>query len=257
MDTTSLTQFKSAVIKSNGNLSDDLRISKAGRFETFYAPFEYINPQARLVLCGITPGRQQARNALLAARDALEHGKPDEEALREAKETASFSGPMRDTLVALLNSLQVGDAFGLNSCSELFGEARNLVHYTSLLRFPVLKDGVDYRGSTEMTTNSYLWSQIKDTFTNDLANLPRDALILPLGSAVSRTFDTAISYGLIDPHRVLKGLPHPSGANAERIAYFLGRKAREALSDKVNAAAMDHAKEQLLSQLQMWRSKLA
>jgi hypothetical protein len=31
---------------------------------------------------------------------------------------------------------------------------------------------------------------------------------------------------------VLVGLPHPSGANAERIAFFLGRKAQHALSGR-------------------------
>src|SRR5690606_24066209 len=136
MDATLFFNFRNAILNSNGNLSDDLRISQSGRFETFYAPFEYINPQAKLVLCGITPGRQQAKNALIAARHGLVQGKPDAEVLREAKETASFSGPMRDTLVALLNSLELRDAFGLNSCSELFDDARHLVHYTSLLRFP-------------------------------------------------------------------------------------------------------------------------
>ena len=35
--------------------------------------------------------------------------------------------------------------------------------------------------------------------------------------------------------RVLSGLPHPSGANAERIAFFLGRKKREDVSSKVDA----------------------
>jgi len=37
----------------------------------------------------------------------------------------------------------------------------------------------------------------------------------------------------------LHGLPHPSGANAERIAYFLGRKDRSALSAKTDAARLD------------------
>jgi hypothetical protein len=35
--------------------------------------------------------------------------------------------------------------------------------------------------------------------------------------------------GVLDAARVPNGLPHPSDANAERIAYFLGRKARDAL----------------------------
>ena len=35
--------------------------------------------------------------------------------------------------------------------------------------------------------------------------------------------------GILDPSHILDGLPHPSGANAERVAYFLGRKAMRVL----------------------------
>jgi hypothetical protein len=51
--------------------------------------------------------------------------------------------------------------------------------------------------------------------------------------------------GKLDPARVLEGLPHPSGANAERIAYFLGRKPREMLSAKTSAASIDAARERI------------
>ena len=37
-------------------------------------------------------------------------------------------------------------------------------------------------------------------------------------------------------------MPHPSDSNAERIAYFLGRKPREALSNKTNPDKYDQAK---------------
>jgi len=39
--------------------------------------------------------------------------------------------------------------------------------------------------------------------------------------------------------RILHGIPHPSGANAERIAYFLGRKDEAALSRQTNGAQID------------------
>jgi hypothetical protein len=55
--------------------------------------------------------------------------------------------------------------------------------------------------------------------------------------------------GVLDAARVLNGLPHPSGANAERIAYFLGRKARDALSPKTDATALDHARARLIGQI--------
>jgi len=49
---------------------------------------------------------------------------------------------------------------------------------------------------------------------------------------------------------ILAGMPHPSGANGERISYFLGRKDRDKLSSKTNPDKIDHAKEALLEKIQ-------
>ncbi len=54
---------------------------------------------------------------------------------------------------------------------------------------------------------------------------------------------------MIRRDRILHGLPHPSGANAERVAYFLGRKDRSTLSAKTNGAQIDAAREALLAQM--------
>ena len=49
--------------------------------------------------------------------------------------------------------------------------------------------------------------------------------------------------------QVLAGLPHPSGANAERIQYFLGRKDASRLSEKTNASLLDAARAALFSKV--------
>jgi hypothetical protein len=55
--------------------------------------------------------------------------------------------------------------------------------------------------------------------------------------------------GHFRPEQVLAGLPHPSGANAERIAYFLGRKEASRLSAKTNGAALDAARTALVGKV--------
>ena len=45
--------------------------------------------------------------------------------------------------------------------------------------------------------------------------------------------------------QVLAGMPHPSGANAERIAYFLGLKPKHAQSAKTDSAKLDQAQAHL------------
>jgi hypothetical protein len=99
-----------------------------------WAPFEHVVVGARLAVVGITPGRQQAENALRAFRDALSAGAAPAEALRRAKFTAAFSGPMRDKLVAMLDHVGAQHAVGVASCAVLFDPAQGLVHLTSALR---------------------------------------------------------------------------------------------------------------------------
>ena len=78
--------------------------------------------------------------------------------------------------------------------------------------------------------------------------LPK-AVFLPLGDKVSEALHYLADQGVLSRSRILDGLPHPSGANAERIAYFLGRKERSALSAKTSPEKLDAAKTQLLAQI--------
>ncbi len=66
----------------------------------------------------------------------------------------------------------------------------------------------------------------------EMRTLPK-ALYVPLGPAVSEAVEHVAAQQGLPTTQVLSGLPHPSGANAERIAFFLGRKRREDLSAKV------------------------
>jgi hypothetical protein len=47
-------------------------------------------------------------------------------------------------------------------------------------------------------------------------------------------------------------MAHPSGANAERIAYFLGRKARDALSGKTQPDVVDEGRSLAIRSLERW-----
>ncbi|PRC44158.1 hypothetical protein C6A85_000000101650, partial [Mycobacterium sp. ITM-2017-0098] len=120
-----------------------LRSEMAGprRIDIAYAPFDDANPQARIVLVGLTPGRQQMGNALREARRGLLAGFSEAEALAAAESFASFSGPMRTYLVAMLDSIGVNRLLGVSSTSTLWDGDTSLVHFTSVCRHPVFVDG--------------------------------------------------------------------------------------------------------------------
>lgn len=229
-------------------MNEDLRIAKEDDVEVWYAPFEYINPAARLVIVGITPGRTQMMNALRECRAQLERGASEEEALMAAKQTAAFSGAMRPNLIALLDRVGLQKMLGLASCAALFSERSELVQTTSILRNPVFVNGENYNGNPNMVRHPLLHQQLISGFGKDATALP-NAVFVPLGDKVSQALLYLADTGFIARERILEGLPHPSGANAERIAYFLGNKARTALSSKTSPEKLDHARMELSSRI--------
>lgn len=238
---------------SNGNPtkllnSANLTIAEQGQLRIAYAPFDYVNKAARLVIVGITPGETQAVAAIQQAQTALKTGATEAEALSRAKVHASFSGGMRNSLIAMLDAIGVAEHFGLSSTSELFSHGSNEVHFTSALRYPVFRKGKNYNGAPDMIRTPLL-RQILDTHLVDEARQLPDALWLPLGPKA----DAALAYirdqGHLSAGRILSGLPHPSGANAERIAVFLGRKNPQAASKQTNGLALVEARARLAAQI--------
>ncbi|WP_262499004.1 hypothetical protein [Pseudomonas sp. WS 5011] len=235
-----------STINLNGaDLPKELLLSSEGSVETFYAPFDYINTKARITICGITPGHQQTVNALSEARRQLKAGASIEEARRKAKETASFSGPMRSNLIAMLDHIGIPELLGIDSCARLFDTHTHLVHYTSALRYPVFVNGANYSGSPSMLKQKSMREQVETHLAEEVKALGNNCLYVPLGPKVAEALEHLQRQGLLKPEQVLAGLPHPSGANAERISYFLGNKTREHLSAKTNAQVLDAARTQL------------
>lgn len=254
----SLEQFSTLLSASTHNfatLPAELLLASEGNLQTFYAPFDHVNAGARVVLCGITPGLQQASRALDEARQQLQAGASIEHAKQAAKETASFAGPMRNNLTSLLDHIGLQTLLGIDSCARLFDTHRHLVHYTSALRYPVFVDGHNYSGSPAMLSRASLRHQVETHLAEEVRTLGPQCLYIPLGPKVTKVFEHLQAKSLLKPEQLLDGLPHPSGANAERISYFLGGKPREELSSKTNAAVLDGAKARLLSKLDTLRSE--
>lgn len=232
-----------------GRTSSDLTISDHGAFSVTYAPFDFINRSAELVLVGLTPGRTQAAIAIEAFQNALASGKSQDAALKIAKSTASFSGAMRNSLVAMLDAVGVPQKFQRETAEEFFLADSGLVHFTSALRYPVyLANGDNYSGAPRPLAQPALRSMVETHLAEEAAALPK-AIWVPLGGHAESSLQHLVARGALDEQRVLSGLPHPSGANAERIAYFLGRKSRDQLSVKTNADKIDAARATLLQQV--------
>lgn len=223
-------------------------LAREGRYSVHYIPFEHVNTHARLVIVGIAPGFVQWKNAMAETQRQLAAGAPLETLLRAARLTGAFSGAIRPNFVALLDAIGMQRWLGIASCATLFDRDADLVHIGAILRHPVFVDDRNYSGSPGMAKVPFLREQVLRYFAQEAAQLP-DALYIPMGASVAEGLDWLAGEGVIRRERILHGLPHPSGANAERVAYFLGRKGREALSAKTNPVQLDAARARLLAQM--------
>lgn len=219
----------------------------------YYAPFEYINPAARIVLVGITPGPTQMVNAVLEARRQLLKGATAVEAIEAAKKTAAFSGePLRGNLVTQLNHWGFPEWLGIRDSSELFeGLANlveglaNLVQTTSLLRYPTFVHGKDYAGTSDMTNprNELLRQHLFDYFAKEV-NEMKHALFVSLGPKVQAVLDFLAKEGVVDENRLIRGMLHPSGNNTYRIAYLVGDRQASEAPYRTNPFSYDQGRTQ-------------
>ncbi len=82
------------------------------------------------MLFDLTPGRTQAANALEALQGQLNAGRDLDRALAAAKSTASFSGSMRSSLIAMLDQVGVPQKFGRGSAATFFEPGSQRFHVT-------------------------------------------------------------------------------------------------------------------------------
>ncbi len=187
-------------------------------FGQFYAPFDWINEEADIVLIGITPGKRQAKTALRALRSELGRGATQNDAARIAKQAASFEGDMRTIATALMDRFQLNRVFELNSCADLFAAAKNRAHYTSLLRYPVLQwqtkkkatglvsGWFDYSGGVDAFKSRMMMRSIREHFELEIAGF-KSAWLVPFGPLPARALEDMARRGLVSRSRTVPPLP--------------------------------------------------
>ncbi|MBE5962099.1 MAG: hypothetical protein E7256_12100 [Lachnospiraceae bacterium] len=201
-------------------LKDAFLLEREGNIEIFYAPHnEYINPDARIFIVGITPGFQQMNDAIAAARKGMEEGHPIAEIQYECKRAARFSGSMRRNMIQMLDEVGVNEYLDLKSCTELFENRDDLLHTVSLIPYSVFVKGGNYTGHTpKLLKSEFLMKYVYENFVTELGKLHNpDVLIVPLGKAVEEALGVLVQKGIVKEDQILYGFPHPSGANGNRL----------------------------------------
>ncbi len=136
------------------------------------------------------------------------------------KQQASFAGPMRKNLVAMLDALGLGELLGIGSCESLFGKHRSLLHSTSAIRYPVFVNGRNYTGHAPLILDTPILREFVDVILAAELQRTGAAVVIPLGKAVSGVLDYLIGRGMLERGHCLIGFPHPSGQNGHRRREF-------------------------------------
>lgn len=211
-------------------LIDDFLVDKEGNIEIYYAPHnEYINPKAKIFIVGITPGFNQMSTAMATARKELEVSNDIKEIQYKCKVAGRFSGSLRKNIISMLNELELNEVLGITDCSKLFGEKDYLLHTVSLIPYSVFVKKANYTGHTpKLIKSDFLMKYVYDNFLSEIKSLDNfeNILLIPLGKAVEEVLCKLKEEGFISERQILKGFPHPSGANVNRIPQLNENKDR-------------------------------
>lgn len=229
MDKYYLEQIKKLEIKSKYKkediLTDTFLLEKDDSINIYFAPHNlYINKNAKIAIIGITPGWTQTE---VAYRFVVNNSKlEDSELLYLCKINSRFAGNMRTNLINMLDEIGVNTNLKLkNSCSELFEEKTELLHTTSLIKFPVFINDNNYNGySPNMLNNNLIKKYIYQYFIPEINNLNNNILCIPLGKSVERVLFELKKDGYLENMKILTGLPHPSPLNAHMTRIFNSNK---------------------------------
>ena len=191
-------------------------IKREDNIEIYYAPFDYINSKAKIMIVGITPGLQQ----MLQSFEAVNEGR----SLKEVKDLSSFKGSMRTTLIKYLDALNINKKLRIKSCESLFNINSKYLHSTSLIKYPVFDKGRNYSGSG-LLKKKILLDFLEAHFVKELKKLDK-TIIVPLGNTVSSTIDYLNNEFKLNLKCFLKGFPHPSGLNVRKDIQFKENKTR-------------------------------
>lgn len=225
-----LKKLKSQKRVISNELPKELLVYANNGLEIFYTPFELMEQdlggsKIKLFLVGISPGKQQALDAIAAYINDF-GGKSIEDGLIEE---ASFSDAvMRSNIYAMLDELGVNKALKISSTRELFTEKKShLLGVTSVLSLPVLKNGKNFTGSSpNISKTEVLRSMIDSLFVEELKELNQNALIVPLGLRVQEQLERLSKLKMVRSNSVLWGFPHPSGQNGWRLKFFNKNKSK-------------------------------
>ncbi len=201
-------------------------IDAAGSDELFYIPFEHVNPDARLVLIGITPGPTQLELAYAEAQRLLRAGSSERDVLIAAKRIGAFGGPsMRPNLVRMLKYFRIAQILGISNEEDLWDSASRHLHATSVVSHAAFRKGAMFAGSfAEVLVSKVFRTSFFEDFVPSVRQINPDAIYIALGPTPRAALEWCTVERILRKEQVLGALAHPSTSGGSQVGYYLREK---------------------------------
>jgi hypothetical protein len=215
--------------------SKETLFAASGQDEIYYIPFEWTNPEARLVVVGITPGPTQLELAYRTASSKIKVGLDDEGVLKAAKMHGAFGGAsMRPNLVRMMEHFGFADLFGVDRVEDFWGRSADRFMGTSVVPHAAFRRGKPFAGSFEdiMKSNALTECFLYD-FVPSLKDIPDTARFVALGDTPLRALAWCVRNGHLREEQVMGAFSHPSTSGGSAVDAYLGIKTEFAEKDPV------------------------
>lgn len=215
--------------------SEETLLASDGRDELYYIPFEWTNPQARLVVVGITPGPNQMELAYRTASSKIKVGLGDLEILKAAKAHGAFgSATMRPNLVKMMNHFGFADLFDVEDAADFWDRRSDVFLGTSVIPHAAFRNGKPFAGSFDDVMKSKIFSECFHVdFVPSLKDIPGDARFVALGETPLRALSWCVRYGKLKEEQVLGAFAHPSTNGGSAVDAYLGIRTEFSSNDPV------------------------
>ena len=152
---------------------------------------------------------------------------------KEVKKTRAFAGGIRKNLVKMLDYIGINKFLGIDCCITLWGEDyEQNADFTSILKNCVMdtrNQRNPFISSIPLPMEKYpeIEEEFKKGFASDCREYSNAEIWVALGPDVETILKSLQDSGIISTESIILSIPHPSGANAGRVAAFLGQNDRE------------------------------
>jgi len=203
----------------------ELLLHRDRKIDLYFAPFDHVDPKAKLLLVSLSPTRAQLHLALTVVSQGLRGGSDIDQCLASVDIMASYATTTRANLISMAEGIDLHSALGLRSCRALFDGRPELLSATFAIPHAVFvrtpgRPGRNYSGAPPLHGHPLLSAFAVQVLAANAAMAPA-ALVIPMGNPAL----LATRMAGLDPRRVVEGFPHPSGANGHRLADFRARRA--------------------------------